>query len=148
MGDRTSVTLTFPTVLLSEVESIDEHEPVDRCEYDDLTIFQYHDINYGDLLFLDTLCERGIPFESCWDSGSEFGSGTEYCRYSPEGIIQRINIDDSQINPDMNRLMQLIDNPISLKEYILQHLKDTTPLPWDDQVKYGKIFRTRQLIHA
>ena len=148
MGDRTSVTLCFPTELLSEVESISGHEPIEKCDLDDLTFFDYRDINYGDLQFLNDLRERGIPYDQTWESGSNFEPGTEYCRFTPEGEIVIKNIYDSHINPDMDMLLELIDDHVSLKNYILKHKKQTTPLPWDDQVKYGKIYRTRQLINA
>jgi len=34
-----------------------------------------------------------------------------------------------------------------LKAYILDHHKNITPLPWDNQVIYGKLYLTQKLIN-
>ena len=148
MGDRTQVTLTFPTELLSLVEQFPDHAPDDQWGDDFLTNFSYSEINYGDLQFLEDLQAAGIPHDSEWERGDQYGPGTEYCRFSPEGELKIIQVYNKEINPNIDSLMESINDHEALKKLILRHKDDTTPLPWDDQVKFGKMYRTRQLIHA
>jgi hypothetical protein len=147
MGDRTIVYLD---VLASQADAARElfsYEPEDERENGDKFIeFEFNEINYGTLDFLEDLQRAGIAFDSNWSSGDEYGPGTMFCRFTPEGNTICFDRYDSDINPDINCLMRLIDDPEALRKVILDHHKATTPLPWDNQEEYGKLFRAKMLI--
>ena len=146
MGDRTSVTLSIPTVLIeTALPFLDNYQ--DESNSETLSYFTYYEVNYGELDFLCHLIAAGIPFDSEWCAGSEYGAGCKSCRFTPEGeeIINEI-YDDGR-NPCHTSLMALIDNPSALRAYILAHDERIKVLPWDNQVEYGKLYRTKQLIN-
>jgi hypothetical protein len=156
MGDRTSVTLTIPSVYKEAALAIferEEDQPNDSFHNSEATNnphflchFTWYEVNYGTLPHLDALEKAGIPFESDWDSGSEYGPGTETCRFTPDGDAVRKEVANEYLNPDLSRLIALLDEPEALKKYILDHKEKVTSLPWDDQVEYGKRYRLKQLI--
>jgi hypothetical protein len=149
MGDRTSVTLTVLTSQKGEAERIalqHDYEAEHVSSSENLTFFSYYEVNYGELHFLSDLTNAGIAFDSDWDHGSEYGSGREFMRFTPEGEAKGFSYSDEYHNPDLNRCMALLDEPEALKAYILDHHSKVTPLPWDNQEQYGKIFRTKNLI--
>lgn len=147
MGDRTTVYLD---VLVSQADDARELFDYETCdEYfngEEFIEFQFDEINHGTLDFLDKLQEAGIAFDSSWSQGSEYGPGTTFCRFTSEGEVIRFDRYESEINPGMAGLMRLIDDPKALREAILDHHKATTPLPWDNQKEYGKLYRVKQLI--
>ncbi len=53
---------------------------------------------------------------------------------------------DAEDNPPMNRLIALIDAPVALRQFILDHQASRAVLPWDNQVEYGKRYLLRHLI--
>lgn len=147
MGDRTTVTLTILTNQVAQARPLFDDEP----EYEDqnnlgLTEFVFYEVNYGNLQFLDQLQEAGIAYNSRWDSGSEFGSGCDYCRFTPNGGVIVKGISDDYINPSLDVLMEKIDDYEALKKAITSHHDQVSVLDWDNQEQYGKIYRTRQLI--
>jgi hypothetical protein len=151
MGDRTSVTLTIPTVYKEAALAIFGNDgPQDEFEStqatSELTYCRWYEVNYGTLPHLDDLMKAGIPFDSEWDSGSEYGPGTESCRFTPDGDAQRKEVADDSLNPSMSRCLALIDNLEALRQYILTHKESVTSLPWENQVEYSKRYRLKQLI--
>ena len=92
------------------------------------------------------MADAGIPYNSSWSSGSNYGAGTEYNRYTSSGQNVLLTVSDERINPCIVGLMTVIDEPIKLQEMVRNHHQDTTPLPWDNQVAYGKLHRTRCLV--
>lgn len=149
MGDRTSVTLTVLKEQAQAAQALFEYPPEHQSEdmgSMPLCYFNFYEVNYGDLPFLDALQEAGIAFDSDWDHGSEYGSGTDFCRFYPDGTVQRTDYSDEYKNPDLHRMMGLLDEPEALKAYILDHHKKITPQPWDNQIEYGKLYRTKNLI--
>lgn len=149
MGDRTSVDLTILKVHQAKFEALkdrDEHET--QHEDDQFISYMFWEVNYGNLPFLDELIKAGIPFTSHWESGSEYGPGNEHVRFTPEGEIQRIEISDEYLNPDLDELIKRLDDHRALKDYILDHRDRITPLPWDSQEEYAKVYLTKQLIAA
>lgn len=158
MGDRTSVTLTVPIVYKEAALAIakaNEDDPGDSFENGGgvnaqnphaLFCFCFYEVNYGDLQFLDQLMESGIPFDSDWDAGSEYGAGCETCRFTHDGEAIRKSISNDSVNPDMAILMKKLDNHDDLKDYIIDHYNNVTSMPWDDQVENAKVYRLKRLI--
>lgn len=148
MGDRTTVTLTVLKEQASEAEQHFDFQP----EYNDFdetfAHFVFYEVNYGTLEFLPKLIEAGIPFDSDWDSGGDYGPGTHYCRYDKDGEVQEIELSNEYRNPDINQLYSLIDDPIALVAKVISHHLAVTPLPWDNQLEHCKVFRTKKLING
>jgi hypothetical protein len=154
VGDRTTVTLTVLKSQFDAVKAItvntadsDNEFELNGFEFVDLI---FDEVNYGDLnrgtKWLDMLMAQGIAFDSRWESGSEYGPGCEYCRFNDQGESVRLEISDSEVNPDLSTLMELIDNPAELKAFIQKHHAESTPLPWTHQEEYGRRYRVKQLI--
>ena len=148
MGDRAQVALTVLAVdrkraekLFNDGPSYIEDEPPELH-----VIFTFDEVNYGNLDFLDELEEAGIPFDSRWESGDEYGPGCRTCRFNASGEPCRTEVSDEDRNPDLNTLLAKIDNHPELKQYILDHAKMVTPLPWENQVEYSKLYRAKKLI--
>lgn len=146
MGDRTTVTLTVLKAQADAAKVFFEYEADEEYEADKFSAFTFYEVNYGNLDFIAKLVAAGIAFNSKWDSGSEYGPGTYYSRYTSEGEHKIWEIADSSINPSIDSLVLLLDRPIELHQFIVDHVENTTPLSWDNQLEYGKLFRTIQLI--
>lgn len=149
MGDRTYVTLSILTAQVKAAEQIITNDYDEKQTYGDngiLTYYTYSQVNYGELDFLDALEVAGIAYTSEWGPGSEFGAGAKTCRFTKDGAVFVKEIYDTELNPDMGGLLERIDNYQQLKDYILQHKERTSVLPWDNQIEYGKLYRTHQLI--
>ena len=147
MGDRTTVTLTVPHDFADIVEEIDGANEREPSTEGGLIYLTYYEVNYGELRFLKKLKEQGIPYDSAWCDGDEYGSGTKSLRFTPEGEAIELELYDADANPEMHTLIGLIDDPVALRQYILDHQASRQVLPWDNQVEYGKIYRARQLIN-
>lgn len=150
MGDRSYVTLS---VLKSQAElakAFMDYEPNDEGNFDGdrCTYFSFEEVNYGELEFLDALQAAGIAYLSEWEGGSEYGPGCTSCRFTAEGEAIIKSFDDSEINPHLHNLMELINQPKQLRNYILAHKELRTILPWDNQEEYGKLYRTTMLINT
>lgn len=146
MGDRTTVTLTVPNEYVDTVEQISEAQEREITLDSELTYLTYYEVNYGELHFLKKLKEQGIPYDSAWCDGDEYGPGTKSLRFTPEGEAIEMELYDDDANPEMGALMGRIDDPVALRQYILDHQASRQVLPWDNQVEYGKLYRVRQLI--
>lgn len=147
MGDRTTVTLTVPHDFANIVEEIDKANKREPSTEGNLIFLTYYEVSYGELHFLKKLKEQGIPYDSAWCDGGEYSSGTKSLRFTPEGEAIELEIYDDDANPKMGALMNLIDDPVALRQYILDHRASRPVLPWDNQVEYGKIYRARQPIN-
>lgn len=147
MGDRTAVTLTIRTSQVAKARPCFDTEP--EYEHQDekgFTEFTFYEVNYGNLEFLDQLQETGIAYDSRWESGSEFGSGCDYCRFTHDGEVILKGISDDYRNPSIDELMKNIDDYAALKAFITKHYNEIFVPSWDSQEEYGKIYRTKQLI--
>jgi hypothetical protein len=148
MGDRTNVYLDVLVPQADAAKELFDFEPDSAYQNGNRFIeFEFNEINHGTLDFLDKLQEAGIAFDSSWAQGSEYGPGTTFCRFTAEGTVVRFDRYDSEAHPDLSCLMERIDNPVELREFILKHHESVTPLPWDNQEEYGKLYRTKQLIN-
>jgi len=149
MGDRTTVYLD---VLASQADAarelFDYETSYEYLNGEKFMEFQFDEINQGTLDFLDKLQEAGIAFDSSWASGNEYEAGTTFCRFTADGQVIKFDRYDSEAHPDLSCLMKRIDDPKALREYILEHHNKVTPLPWDNQEEYGKLYRARQLINV
>lgn len=152
MGDRTYVTLT---VLLEHVEQArdilverngEPHDEGTTGKTPELGFFSFEEVNYGNLCGRDQLQALGIAYTSEWENGGNFRAGGEYCRFTAEGdtIIKEIYQGDE--DPPIAALLQRLDDYTKLKAFILDYQEKTTPLPWDNQLQYGKLHRTKLLI--
>ena len=146
MGDRTSVTLTVLTAHADRTREIigdvvdSSKLPCNRTE------FYFDEVTYGNLNFLDALQEAGIPYESAWSRGDEYGEGAQYCWFTPEGAGLVKEVYDSGRNPELTLLLEFIDQPEKLKQVILEHVEKVSAPSWDNQEEYAKIYMTRKLI--
>ena len=148
MGNRVSVELTILASQKKQAEEIfDDDFHKDYDGKDGQWIYQFANVDYGTLDFLAELRDAGIPYDSSWESGGDYTAGTSSCRFTPEGACTEKDIYDDRINPPMDGLLKLIDQPDALRKYILIHQESISVLPLDeDQVKYSKLFLTHQLI--
>ena len=152
MGDRILVILEFPAEFEKEANAIiaAAHQERENITYGDaanIIRLSFEEVNYGELPFLSEMADAGIPYNSSWSSGSNYGAGTEYNRYTSEGCTVFLNVFDEDINPSIVALMTVIDEPIKLQEMVRNHHRDMTPLPWDNQVEYAKKYRVLKLIN-
>lgn len=152
MGDRSYVRLEVLASQKEKAEEIIEERYAGSSEdyesEDDLHTFCFEEVNGGDLPFLEELTAAGIAFDSSWDAGGDYGPGTDSCRFTPEGGAVTLRVMDDEINPDIYTLLKNIDDPIALRQSILDHKKKTTTLSWDDQEEYGQRYQARQLISS
>ena len=156
MGDCTYVTLTilesqekdaFPIIESSEGEPQDTSRFV-GINNTKMLEWGFEEINYGDLEGLDSLKDNGIAFCSDWSKGDEYGEGSREVRFTPEGECE-----DKTLYADTNRididwvLKEMSNNRLQTVTTLKQMSANSAVIPWsEDQVAYGKIYATLQLI--
>ncbi len=147
MDDRTTVNLYVHKSQAEKAESLFAETPDDGFILVDLVCFCFDEVNYGNLHFLNDLRDAGIAYNSSWEAGHEFTAGTAYCRFSAEGDCIEKEVHDDGINPDLELLLERIDKPADLRNFILAH-KESKSVPELDeyQVEYGKIYQMKKLI--
>lgn len=145
MGDRTSVTLGIPNALKEQAKTIIGQD-YDTEKTAMLAYFTFEQVNYGELDFLDALQAAGIAYDSGWEAGDEYGPGCKSCRFTSEGEAIVKEIYDTELDPPMSTLIQLIDQAENLRDFILQYKAERTLLPWANQEEYGKLYRAHMLI--
>lgn len=148
MGDRTNVSLLVLTSQANTTKSFFEYTCDEEKVYDEQTSFYFSEVNYGELPFLSELISAGIAYDSDWDRGDEYGSGIESARFTAEGELVKKTIYEDAINPPIDSLLSRIDNPIELRQFIVDYVEKSNVLPWDNQEEYGKIYRVKQLINS
>ena len=150
MGDRTYVSLYVPIELAEEARNIidksEEGPAADEGEARELAFFGFEQVNYGELHFLPDLKEAGIAYDGEWQAGSDYGSGVESLRFTSEGEAKVITVYDQDKGIAIQALLDIQDNHEALKQLIQKEAEGKIPLPWDNQVQYGKVYRLRQLI--
>jgi hypothetical protein len=147
MGDRTYVQLRVPMHLAEQAKEIMGSEtPDDESSDGELARFNFSAVNYGELEFLSELRAAGIPYDSEWESGDEYGPGTEHCRFTSDGEIELKTVYDEEMGVSLHNLLPKLADHAALKKVILQHQKEVTPLDWDSQEYNRKIYLARQLI--
>lgn len=155
MGDRAYVNLNIPLAHAEEVMALLREQqdlPNDQGPNDDETYnMGFEEVNNGNLVFLSELQRRGIAYNSSWGAGDEFSEGTQYLRFTPTGEAIKFDVYDTELDViPISKLDPVFHAPNGTVQDLLrivqQHVAAITPLPWDDQVAYGKVYRTRQLI--
>lgn len=158
MGDRTHVTLTLTRKHYEQIKDedwfddefyneIDSGKLVHSTQAEDvLVIIEYEEVNFGELDFLENLQALGIAYDSEWGSGDSYRAGCETCRFTENGEAQVIHLFEGQENPPIEELRSRLAKPIQLVEYIKQYERERTPLPWDNQIEYGKRYQAKQLL--
>lgn len=147
--DSSKVTLKIPRDALAEVTHVIGKMAYSEEQSTPAQVFRYltfPNIKMGELRFLPQLRMLGIPYEAYWEKGAKYGAGTEYNRYDSSGKQVTKTVYDEHKNPDLTALMSMLHKPDMLQQYILEHYRKITPLPWTNQVEYGKMFRTINLI--
>lgn len=147
MGDRTWVEIVVLKESLPQVKELLDDEG-EITEKDELATIYFYEVNNGCLAIQDELTEAGIPYNYEWGMGDNYEGGQKYIRFTPEGELVHIEYYDPEINPPLEKLLKLLNTPVELAQYIQQYVEDNTPLPWDNQVEYGKRYRTLQLLNA
>ena len=149
MGDRTWVEITVLKESLDQVKEIfSDFYDIEIVEGDYLASLHFDEVNNGCVEEQKDLTEKGIPYDYEWGPGNAYYSGTKYIRFTPEGNLQPIEYYDNERNPPLEKLLKLVSEPKELAEYVQKYANEITPLPWGNQVEYGKIYRTRRLILA
>ena len=150
MGDRVVVSLTVPKECEKQaIKIINKQEGKPECIQDlnnGLVALEYSEVNYGELANLDLLVQQGIPFESEWQAGCEFGVGTNYGRFTPKGEYVGLILYVGDQNPSMDELQNRLNNYDDLRDYIQAYKETHTPLPWDNQVNFGKRYLLNKLV--
>lgn len=156
MGDRTYVTLQVPEECRDDVmaiaEASSEGGPWDEWEsaIKGLIVLGFEEVNNGELAFLKDLRNFGIPYDSDWAAGDEYLGGVEYCRFTSNGDLALKTVHEGTA-PVLETLLEMLEKPEALKiitKYLHDFKEQVTPLPWDNQIEYGKIHRTKRLITA
>lgn len=154
MGDRTYVELTVLNEHAAAAQKLFNFPAQnDECTDGVTTTFGFEKVNYGTLDFLDKLRDAGIPYNSRWSSGDEYEAGTEYCRYTSEGICDVFEVNDSEESSvDLKKLLELIQRQDvtvdHIRTWVADHQQAITPLPWEGQLDNVKKFLTLKLIGA
>ena len=149
MGDRTWVAITVLKESLDQVKEIfSDFYDIEIVEGDYLASLHFDEVNNGHIEEQDDLTEKGIPYNYEWGIGDNYDPGIKYICFTPEGDVIHIEYYDSEVNPPLEKLTELLNEPEELVEFIRKFIEERTPLPWDNQVEYGKIYRARQLILA
>ena len=145
MDDRTWAEIVVLKESLPQVkEFLDEEAQISEGPV--LASFYFDEVNNGCVEAQDELTEAGIPYNYQWGMGDRFEGGMKYIRFTSEGALVCIEYVDSERNPPIEKLLKLVVAPLKLANYVHQFNADKTPLPWDNQVEYGKRFRTLQLL--
>lgn len=152
MGTSMSEVFTTLKVLTEQADEVEaiidaySHSD-DNWGDDEYTVFGFSDVNMGVLDFLGELTNAGIAYDSTWDAGSNFGEGTEHCRFTPTGEVttQTLYAADSSI--PLGDLVEYLENHEMLKELILKKQAERHVEPLDaKQIEYGKLYQVARLV--
>lgn len=147
MSESTWVEIVILKESLDQVKEIfSDFYILEITEDENFASLYFHEINDGYIEEQDELTLQGIPYNYEWGMGYEFDGGYKYIRFTPEGEVVHIEYYVTEVNPPLEGLSELLDTPKELVGYIRNFIKERTPLPWDNQVEYGKIYRARQLL--
>lgn len=151
MGDRTYVVLTVPLAHKQEVLQICKNysSPSEQEEIGtEIVQLHFEEVNYGELPFLEELQHRGIAYDSEWEDGGSYTKGGSYLRFTEQGKAVHKEIYDNCRNPDLNTLLQVVDDPVALRAAVLAHLEFVKVMDWTDQVERGKTYQVMQLLQV
>ena len=147
MGDRTTVELTVMKSHYPQVKALlGDFYSSHTTENESLVTTIFYNVNYGDLKVLPFLIANGIAYNSYWENGEEYASGTEYGRFLEDGTAIVKTIYDNEMDMPMNKLLEVIDDYEALKAAIYKREEELIVLPFDNQETWGKIYLTKKLI--
>lgn len=147
MGDWSYTSLQVSIVDKNRTAAIlgDDASDIENTNDEDFVTFGFES-NYCRLSYHDKLVAAGIPYVFSWSGNGECTEGESYSRYTKTGEHTLVELWYRDENPSMAEIFPLLDKPEELRTFILTHKTNTTPLPWDNQTEYAKLFRTQQLI--
>jgi|GEM_PF-5768650 len=153
MGDRTYVYLYVPAELFEQAKEIaikHDGEPNEEdILNDEVHYMGFEEVNYGELDCIKELQSAGIPYDMDWAKGSEYEEGVQYCRFTETGdlTLKTINGSDYYIHPSvLEKVIEEHNSLDAVKDLLKRHHEAVDPPSWDNQVEYGKMYRTKQLI--
>lgn len=153
MGDRVTVSLKIlkehaeeAMALLEESGSYPSDTFDETTNNKLLVMMIFHGVNYGNLDGLDRLRDHGIAYSLRYDGSYDWGPGNEHVRFTSDGKIQRIELSEADVNPPLHMLLSMVKDPPRLVEYIQGYRGRITPLPWDHQEAYGRLYRANRLL--
>jgi hypothetical protein len=148
MGDRTWAKLYVPTELTGAVQAIFNEASNEEEIGDGLSELSYDEMNYGNLPdgVQDKLTAAGVPFDWEWGDGGDYGGGQLHIRFTETGELHLREVYNVNQNPNLEALLDRIDQPDELVQFIKDHANKVTTLSWYNQVEYGKRYRMRQLV--
>ena len=104
----------------------------------------FDDEYYGGFSVHDELRQEGIAYTAFSDRGFN-NQEVSSLRFNPDGSLEEMTNEDDY---SKENLFTLFDMPPSVRElYIAERVAAVTPLPWVNQVDYGKVYLTRKLIN-
>jgi hypothetical protein len=145
MGDCTDVTLRVLTEQAKAVRKLGARLFTYGVSEDGPhSVFEFDDIRFATLGFEDRLVEAGIAYDKTWGAGYDYSAGVEYVRFTPDGDLQQIELDEGEDRPPLDELLALCDTPELLADFVRAFALTVTPLPWDNQAEYGRIYTTKE----
>lgn len=157
MGDRCNVVMTILESQAELVKQILKHHgngsPDEEIINEDIiggrrrwVDIHFDEVNHGQLNGIEVIHANGIPYNLFNDSGSSFGSATEYCRYLENGELQVFTVGSYDDYIDIDELKVRLNNYDALRDYITECDYNRTPEPWDNQEEYAARYRAIQTI--
>lgn len=122
----------------------------DQREKNGLYYFRFYDCKVS-YLDLDDACndllEAGIAYDINIGREHENDSHmTDTYRFTENGTLSHLHWEEEDEAMRLTDLMSVVDNYQELRDLIIQAKREITPLPWDNQIEYGKRYMARQLI--
>lgn len=150
MGDRCCVTLTVLSEHAQRTAEIFGNDASETSVGDQLTIYTFEEVNYGNLEFLDRLTAAGIAWNSYWCGGDEYGPGTKYLRFTEHGeAVELETYYEALGHIEALTLSDILDRATSVDQVrlaVAEYFAKQNPLPWTDQLEFGKRYLASQLI--
>jgi hypothetical protein len=153
MGDRTTCQIRLPSSLKEQAKAILK---ADYEEYPDnnLVEFVFEEVNYGDMPEeRQELEDAGIPHDFSWGSGSQYAAGEAHTRYTPDGDIIYTGGYETDQKIDYLDLLAVLESTLSPEDQLEQIAAliyktkaKWEPLPWDNQIEFGKVHKLKLLI--
>ncbi len=148
MGERVDVVLTVLKEHLDRVIEISDnsHEEIQESVEDNFTHLIFSEVNYGNLDFLYKLQDEGIAYTSEFDAGSDWSTGQDVLRFTPEGEARNTHIYESDYSPNLTELIEHSKSGGSIDSLIEKVRERIYIPPWDNQAEWGKIYRLKQML--
>lgn len=152
MGDRVSTTLTVLKEHEQQAVNLidpEQGKPDDIDEGPETVLLSYYEVNYGTIEALTKFRAVGIAYTFSWDSGSEFDAGEESLRFTSDGQAQFNSQCKQWPYGVMQECLKIVTQASSLEDAqaaLQAKVSSLTPLPWDNQAEYGRIYCATQLL--